>query len=310
MKYLVTGGAGFIGANVCVRLLRDGNDIVTIDDLSTGKAENLPKGATFIEGDIADDRIISQLAGHQFDAIIHLAGQSSGEISFENPLRDISSNTISTLRLLEFAKQTNVKKVIYASTMSVYGQNGTQEQFSEADTPQPQSFYAVGKLASENYLKIYCKQYEMSFVALRYFNVYGPGQNLDNMKQGMMSIFMKQILDESASSIIVKGDLERFRDFSYIDDVVDVTVEALHNNSFDNQIINVGSGQKTTVADLIHHLEDASGSTKPIDVQGGTPGDQFGIYADVTKLDKAMVRHVTPMADGIKKMLVWAKNHV
>lgn len=310
MKYLVTGGAGFIGANVCVRLLRDGNDIVTIDDLSTGKAENLPKGATFIEGDIADDRIISQLAGHQFDAIIHLAGQSSGEISFENPLRDISSNTISTLRLLEFAKQTNVKKVIYASTMSVYGQNGTQEQFSEADTPQPQSFYAVGKLASENYLKIYCKQYEMSFVALRYFNVYGPGQNLDNMKQGMMSIFMKQILDDSASSIIVKGDLERFRDFSYIDDVVDVTVEALHNNSFDNQIINVGSGQKTTVADLIHHLEDASGSTKPIDVQGGTPGDQFGIYADVTKLDKAMVRHVTPMADGIKKMLVWAKNHV
>ena len=310
MKYLVTGGAGFIGANVCVRLLREGNDIVTIDDLSTGKAENLPKGATFIEGDIADDHIISQLAGHQFDAIIHLAGRSSGEISFENPLRDISSNTISTLRLLEFAKQTNVKKVIYASTMSVYGQNGTQEQFSETDTPQPQSFYAVGKLASENYLKIYCKQYEMSFVALRYFNVYGPGQNLDNMKQGMMSIFMKQILDDSASSIIVKDDLDRFRDFSYIDDVVDVTLEALHNNSFYNQIINVGSGQKTTVADLINHLQQASGSTKPIDVQGGTPGDQFGIYADVTKLDKAMVRHVTPMADGIKKMLVWAKNHV
>ena len=310
MKYLVTGGAGFIGASVCARLLRDGNEVVTIDDLSTGKVENLPADVEFIEGDVADPSLLSALADTPFDAIIHLAGQSSGEISFDDPVRDISSNTISTLRLLEFAKQTNVKKVIYASTMSVYGQNGDQEQFSETDAPQPQSFYAVGKLASENYLQIYCKTYDISFVALRYFNVYGPGQNMDNMKQGMMSIFMRQILDEASSSIIVKGDLGRFRDFSYIDDVVDVTVEAIHNERFDNQIINVGSGTKTTVADLISHLKQASGSSKAVEVLTGTPGDQFGIYADTSKLDKVMMRQLTPMAEGVRRMLDWAKHHV
>lgn len=298
MNYLVTGGAGFVGSAIAKQLLSENHQVWIIDNLSTGYLENIPEGAIFIEGDCSQNETISKLSNQQFDAIFHIAGQSSGEISFENPIYDIECNTISTLQLLQYALKTGCKKIIYASTMSVYGDHEKQ-QVSETDDTNPKSFYAVGKLASERYLDIYQKNYDIDFVALRYFNIYGPGQNMANLKQGMVSIYLKQLIDDSFKEIVVKGSLNRFRDFVFIDDVVKVSIEALHNENMKNQILNVGTGSKTTVREVIESLMQETKIEKQIVELLGTPGDQFGIFADNAQLKEKMNIEFTPFAIGL-----------
>ena len=173
--YLVTGGAGFIGSAIAIKLLEQNHRVYIIDNLNTGYKENIPKGSIFIEGDFSKDETISKLDNIKFDVIFHIGGQSSGEISFDNPEYDLSTNTLSTLKPLQYSAKNECRKFIYASSMSLYGEKKGQEQFSETDEVNPKSFYAVGKLASEKYMKIFAEQYGIEYVALRYFNVYGPG---------------------------------------------------------------------------------------------------------------------------------------
>lgn len=297
--YLVTGGAGFIGSAVARKLLENHNKVTIIDNLSTGYVENVPLNANFIEGDCSQMQTISKLNNQKFDAIFHIAGQSSGEVSFETPIYDIECNTISTLQLLQFAVKTGCKKIIYASTMSVYGDHGKQI-VSEIDETNPKSFYAVGKLASEYYLKVFKDTYDIDFVALRYFNVYGPGQNMFNMKQGMVSIYLKQIIDTAYSEVLVKGNLDRFRDFVYIDDVVNITVDAIANNKMQNQILNIGTGKKTSIYEVLNILMNSTNIRKEVKVEKGTPGDQFGIYADNSKLRNCLDFEFTSFKKGVE----------
>lgn len=300
MNYLVTGGAGFVGSKIANKLITSGHSVVVIDNLKTGYLTNVNSSAIFIEGDCSDSQTISKLNGYQFDAILHIAGQSSGEISFEDPVYDINSNTVSTLLLLQYAVKTNCKRFIYASTMSVYGQQAEQICFSEKDQTNPLSFYAVGKLASEQYLKIYADCYGINFTALRYFNIYGPGQNLDNMKQGMISIYLKQLIDPSFKNITVKGSPERFRDFIYIEDVVKITIDFIHQQNTFNQIINIGTGKKTTISELLGLLIKHTGTEKPVELSSGTTGDQFGIYADNGLLKTLVDINFTDVDNGIR----------
>lgn len=300
MNYLVTGGAGFVGSKITDKLISQGHQVVIIDNLSTGYLENVNPNAIFIKGDCSDVKIISKLERFEFDAILHIAGQSSGEISFEDPIYDINSNTVSTLLLLQYAVKTKCRRVIYASTMSVYGQQAGKDCFSEEDQTNPMSFYAVGKLASENYLKIYARNYGINFTALRYFNIYGPGQNLENLQQGMISIYLKQLIDPSFENIIVKGALERFRDFIYIDDIVSITTSFIFQESTFNEIINIGTGKMTSVNDLLFLLKTHTGISKEIDFQPGTPGDQFGIYANINKLGQYYNSTLITVENGIK----------
>ncbi len=300
MNYLVTGGAGFVGSKIANELIGQGHQVVIIDNLSTGYLTNINSNATFIEGDCSDINTISKLNEFAFDAILHIAGQSSGEVSFEDPVYDINSNTVATLLLLQYAVKTRCKRFIYASTMSVYGQQGNQICFSETDRTNPLSFYAVGKLASESYLKIYSATYGIVYTALRYFNIYGPGQNLENLKQGMISIYLKQLIDPSFDNITVKGSPERFRDFIYIDDVVSITTSFINQHTSFNEIINIGTGKKTTVAELITLLKQYSKMEKPVVYSSGTPGDQFGIYADIHKLKNLYTAPLQPIENGIR----------
>lgn len=309
MNYLVTGGAGFIGSIITKKLLTLGHDVTIIDSLITGYISNVPTEATFIKGDISEQGTIEQLESCKFDAILHIAGQSSGEISFEDPVYDLNCNTTSTLRLLDYARETNCKRFIYASTMSVYGEQEQKEEFSEMDDVNPKSFYAVGKLASENYMKIYKKQYGIDYTALRYFNVYGAGQNLENLKQGMVSIYLKQFMDDRFDKVEVKGALDRFRDISYVDDIADVTIESIQNQEFFNEILNVGSGVKTTVRDMINIMKDHLNSKKEIVITEGTPGDQFGLYSNNEKLKKIYTKEFIKFTDGLKLMISWIKKH-
>ncbi len=305
MKYLVTGGAGFIGSSIAKKLIEENNEVWIIDNLNTGYVLNIPSDAIFIEGDFSKDEVISRLNETKFDAIFHIGGQSSGEISFEDPEYDLNTNTLSTLKLLQYCVKTNCKKFIYASTMSVYGEQARKEQFSETDETNPKSFYAVGKLASEKYMEIFLKQFGIDYVSLRYFNVYGPGQNLENLKQGMVSIYLKQFLDDSFDKVIVKGNTNRFRDLIYIDDVVNITIDSMKNQNYNNQILNIGTGIKTTVEEILTLIKKYTNSSKEIEIQQGTLGDQFGIFADNRKLKSLYKKPLLNFERGLKNMIEW-----
>ena len=239
-NYLVTGGAGFIGSHLIRRLLKEGNNVTTIDNLTNEFKKNIPKDTNFIKGDCGTSKVYKKLKNIKFDAIFHIAGQSSGEISFDNPVYDIRTNTISTILLLKHALKINCKRFIFASTMSVYGVKSNKPT-KEAEETLPESFYGISKLASENYLRIF-EKYGIKHTSLRLFNVYGPGQNMNNLRQGMVSIFMSQMINHG--KIKVKGSSSRYRDFIYIDDVIEYFVRCLNNNKSIGKIINVGTGKK------------------------------------------------------------------
>ena len=297
--YLITGAAGFIGAAVSRNLIEKGNTVITIDNLKTGFKENLPKGIVFIQGDCAADNIIEKLNDYQFDAILHIAGQSSGEISFDDPSYDLKTNTLSTVKLLKFAIKNNCKKFIYASTMSVYGEN-IDERVNEDAILNPISFYAVGKIASEQYLKIY-SLYGLTCTSLRMFNVYGPGQNMSNLRQGMVSIFLEQALN---GKVVVKGDLNRFRDFIYIDDVANAIIESTKFDDIKYRVMNIGTGTKTTVKSLLNEISKNIPDKLIIEQLDSTPGDQYGIYADISYAKKIMDWYpITNLSDGIRKFI-------
>ena len=211
--FLVTGGAGFVGSKLSIELISQGHDVVVVDDLSTGFVENIHSNSKFIKGNLSNQETIIKLKKFKFDSIFHIAGQSRRNC-FENPVVDLNSNVKSTINLLKYSLDSNCKNFIYASTMSVYGSETSKEGLigltNEDQKCNPKSFYAVGKLASEMYLKIY-SSFGIKCTALRLFNVYGEGQNMKNMKQGMASIFLGQAINNS--SILVKGSKDRFRDF-------------------------------------------------------------------------------------------------
>lgn len=304
-SYLITGAAGFIGSAVAKKYIDLGHKVTTIDNLKTGYISAIPAGVRFIQGDCQDKKLIESLQSESFTSIIHIAGQSSGEISFEDPVYDLATNTESTLLLLELARKIECKKFIYASTMSVYGQQPDQI-ISETTSTIPKSFYAVGKLASENYLRIYNQEYGLACTALRLFNVYGAGQNLENLKQGMVSIFLAQALKNK--HIMIKGSRDRFRDFVYIDDVVDAFVKAEKHAKDKFMVYNVASGVRTTVEYLINKLVENLSFDIEITYSQSTPGDQFGIYGDYTRVSKELGwKPSISINEGIIKMVAWAK---
>ena len=301
MKVLVSGVAGFIGSHVAARFLKEGYEVVGVDDLSNGKIENVPKGIQFIEADLVNKSSLDNLPSG-CGLILHLAGQSSGEISFDDPLVDLEKNIISTLNLIQYGIRNSSERIVYASSMSVYGEVD-EKASGENLHPRPLSCYGVGKLASEGYLKVY--QDKLPYVALRMFNVYGPGQDLNNLRQGMVSIFLAQAI--RTGKIEVKGNLSRYRDFIYIDDVVEAWYRSATNSSAKNQIFNVGTGLKTTIGELLEKVQSSVEGSEFF-VQGSTPGDQNGIFADNAKIKEFLgLNSFTSLEVGLSHFADWAK---
>lgn len=304
--YLVTGAAGFIGSCVTRALLNGGgNQVVTIDNLSTGKRDAIPDGCIFIDGNDFDIDVINQLNKYKFDSIIHIAGQSSGEISFENPVYDLKTNVQSTLMLLDYAKNTGCKEFIFASSMSVYGDK-ENPLVSEDTFPMPKSFYAVGKLASENYMRIYSQMYGIKCTALRFFNVFGVGQNMDNLKQGMASIYLALAIRNH--HITIKGSGDRFRDFVYIDDVVDAVLKSMNRTKGEMfEVYNVSNNRKVHVRDIITYIEEHLPYNVTREYVQGTPGDQNGVYGINNKIKNDLGWEGTVTFEvGMQRMIDWA----
>jgi UDP-glucose 4-epimerase len=305
--YIVTGAAGFIGSELARRLIGRGHRVVSVDNLSTGNRGNVPDRVEFYEADCQAPDVYDRIPHIPYDAIFHLAGQSSGEISFDSPTSDLESNTASTLCLLNFARKIGCKRFIYASTMSVYGLK-PDKPVTEGEELRPDSFYGVSKLASEHYLRLF-QRYGIGSTSLRLFNVYGPGQNMENLRQGMVSIYMAQML--SSAFIHVKGSPYRFRDFVYIDDVADAFLSCLETDNAIGKSINIGTGTRTEVQDLLGRMIRIFGRPVECKFEGSTPGDSPGIFADIALAAHTLnYRPKTGLDEGLSKMMAWASENI
>ena len=301
---MVTGVGGFIGSRVARRLVQDGVRVVGVDDFSSGHRSSVPPEVDLLEMDLSQPDVPKRLP-RNCGLVLHLAGQSSGELSFRDPADDLRRNTVSTLNLIRYASENTVDRIVFASSMSVYG-DVPDLPVRESDRTEPLSCYGIAKLASERYLRLYRET--VPSVILRMFNVYGPGQDLSNNCQGMVSIYLAQALD--TGTIEVRGALERFRDLVYIDDVVEVWIRAGLVDVALGETYNVATGVRTTVADLLEQLcVLIPGSSHQ--VLPGTPGDQSGIYADVSLLSRDLgLLCSTSLAVGLKRFVEWARQSV
>lgn len=291
---IITGVAGFIGSSFANILNNKSYTIYGIDDLSTGCKESISKNVIFFKHDLSKG-IPKKLESKsvKIDYIFHFAGQSSGEKSFEDPISDLQRNTVTTLNLIKFSIKKKIKRFFYMSSMSVYGD---ANYASEKSKFNPKTCYGVSKITSELYLKIYEK--ELSYTIFRLFNVYGPSQRLDNLKQGMIRIYISQLI--KTNKIIVKGSLERSRDFIYIDDLVEIFLKLMNYKKSPGLIVNIGTGKKTTVKKIISILQNLRKDVK-ITIAPSTKGDQQNIYANINKLKKiTSIKKFTSIEDGIK----------
>lgn len=303
---LITGGAGFIGAALARALLAAGDRVLVIDNLSTGRRHNVPSQAEFIELDLATPDFVSRLPRAHFDAVCHLAAQSSGELSGADPLYDVQANALSTLLLSRWCLRNGIGRFLYASSMAIYGD---PEQLPVAETAdcRPLSYYGVSKWASEAYLRIAARD-ALSTTSFRMFSVYGPGQNMENLKQGMASIFMAYML--RGDELPVSGSLERFRDLVYIDDVVEAWLKALAMPATASQAYNIGCGRPVTVRQLLSELLGVLQlpADYPIHEGAGLHSDQFGLYANIERARREL--HWEPrtsVAAGLRAMADWAR---
>ncbi len=300
--YLVTGVAGFIGSSIARQLLMQGHHVAGVDNLKTGKRSNIPDGVDFVEGDIRDLTSLRRaFSKTKFTAILHLAGQSSGEISHDDPEYDLTTNALGTLNVLSLATELGCRRFLHASTMGVYGQvTPDMCPVREDMNVEPLSFYGASKLAAEKYLNYFATK-GIDATAFRMFNVYGPGQDLENMKQGMVSIYMAYLLKNQP--IVVKGNLDRFRDFIFIDDVVSAWIGAIDCRQTYGRIYNLGTGKKSYVRELIEKLQVLFDVQDRVMGAEQTPGDQVGIYPDISALEKDLGwRAQWSLDDGLKKM--------
>lgn len=278
-KVLVIGGAGFIGTALSEKL-KDLNYKVDIADLSN-KFEEKHKGFNCIEFDVRDYEKFSQFDNERYAHVYNLAAQTSGIISQEEPEIDVDTNLKGVFNCFRYFKDKGISNFIYTSSMAVYGDSNVV--INEDHKLSPKSNYGLSKLASEVYVKAFA-DHGVNYTIARLFNVYGPGQDFGNLKQGMLSIFLAQAIQKER--IDITGSLDRYRDFVFIDDVVDFLIRPLTEKCLHNDVFNIGTGQKTTVKDLVEKIIKKLGKEIHYTNIGGHEGDQFGTYASIDKIKK------------------------
>ena len=266
MKVLITGGAGFIGSHLMAYLRAKGDVPVALDNLSSGRREHLEEGMELIEMDIGDDGLSGVVASGQYDAIVHLAGQTLVSESISNPVFDAESNVVGTIRVLEAARQSGVKRVVFSSTAASYGDVLERElPIKEAHRLSPMSFYGLSKATAERYLELYHASFGIDYVVLRFSNVYGERQG-DGGEGGVISVFSRTIAE--GGEITIFGDGEQTRDFIYAGDVAAGIAAALTTDEA-NIAYNLSTQTQTSLRELVDILAEASG--KKIKPKYGPP---------------------------------------
>jgi len=301
---LVTGGAGFIGSNLVDALLARGYAVRVLDNLSTGKRENLPQDdrVELIVGDVAD-AVCVRRAVQGCQAVVHLAAVASVQASVDDPFGTHQSNLIGTLNLCEAMREAGVKRVLFASSAAVYGNNGEGQAIDE-DTPKaPLTPYAADKLASEHYLDFYRRQHGLEAVVFRFFNIFGPRQDPSSPYSGVISIFTERA--QKGLPIAVFGDGEQTRDFLYVADLVEVLVQALESPEAPEGALNVGLNQATSLNQLLEAIGDVLGGLPEVNYQAPRSGDIRHSRANNARLLQRyrLPEPPTSMRGGLTKLL-------
>jgi nucleoside-diphosphate-sugar epimerase len=279
---LVTGGAGFIGSNLVDALLEQGTHVKVLDNLSTGRIENLDHvmdDIEFIEGDIRDLATLEKLV-QGCDVVFHQAAVVSVPLTVEDPIFSAQVNDIGTLNVLEAAKKANVKRVVLASSCAVYGDDPALPK-TEGMPIKPQTPYAIQKYTNELNAGIYASLYNLETVCLRYFNVFGPRQDPSSPYSGVISIFMNKALNKEKP--VIYGDGTQFRDFVFVKDVVNANLLAATAKTPENQVLNIGTGHSITVNDLWSSISTLAECSIEPQYELPRAGDIFGSLADVTR---------------------------
>jgi UDP-glucose 4-epimerase len=306
---LVTGGAGFIGSHLVDALLARGDDVVVLDNLSTGSRDNVQPDAELVEGDVADGVAVRDAFAHRsFDAVLHIAGQASISKSFDEPERDLRVNVAGTLNVVEQAIASGVHRLVHASSMTAYGEPRAIPT-PESEACIPVSNYGVTKYASERYVHVAGARddVDLTVKSLRMFNVYGERQSLTNPYQGVLAIFVGNVLREEP--ITIHSDGEQTRDFVYVADVVDAWLRVLDDRATAGQVYNVGSGRETTIAELARAVVRACGHDEwEITTGPAQLGDLRRSCADVRELQSATGwQPTTSLDDGMRRTVDWAR---
>jgi len=285
-RILVTGGAGFVGSAVTRRLVDAGARVTVLDDLFTGMADDVPTGATLVQGSVTDAALVNELVA-EHSLILHLAARNI-IASTANPLDDYATNIGGTLNVLMAARASKVDRVVYSSSASVYG-NPRSIPINEDDPLWTLSPYAVSKLGGENYCTAFAESYGLRVTTVRYSNVYGPGQRPDNPYCGVVSKFLVEA--HAGRPITIHGDGEQTRDYTYIDDAVEATLLAAVHPRAEGEVFNVGTGIETSV----NRLAASIGEALEVDVD----------LLHVDRRDIDNIRRRVVNIEKIRRMLRW-----
>jgi UDP-glucose 4-epimerase len=313
MRILVTGGAGFIGSHMADRLLKEGHDVVVVDNESTGRRSNVPDGAEYIRADVTHLDQLERVFAGRLDAVFHIVGQVSLIRSYSDPTLDLHTNVGGTINVLQLCLRSRVPRLLYASSMTVYGHTAVLPTMEDTACC-PVSYYGITKYAAERYVHATAERidldYDFRVTSFRMYNVYGSRQALDNPYQGVLGIFIGNLL--RGEPLTICGDGHQSRDFIYIDDVVDAWVSALTNPATYGGVFNLGSGQRLSIRQLADHVLSAFGRSHGSDTFLYAParsGEQRHVEADITRARKLLGwEPKVPFDKGLGETLRWAKS--
>ncbi len=304
-RALVTGGAGFIGSHLVEGLLARGYDVRVLDNFATGSRENircLVNQIDLLEGDVCNLTTV-RFAARNVDVIFHQAALPSVERSVRNPLESNEVNITGTLNVLLAARDAGVKRVVYAASSSAYGNQPTLPKV-ETMTPEPLSPYAIGKLAGEMYARVFTQLYGLATLSLRYFNVFGPRQDPTTQYAGVIAKFVTCAL--AGKPYTVHGDGEQSRDFTYVENVVQINLAAAEATLDGSPVINVACGNRTTLNQLIALLNELTQQNLPAQYGPERAGDVRHSHADVTLAKKFLGYAPTvDVREGLRRTLEW-----
>ena len=309
MKYLVTGGAGFIGSSIVSALVDQGQHVRVADNFSTGRRENLAMvsdSIELIEGDLAELDYARKVVDG-VDYVVHQAAIPSVPRSVDDHIGNNQAGVIATLNLLVAARDAGVLRMTYASSSSIYGEARDKGAKTEDMLPAPLSPYGVSKLAAEQYCMAFYTVYGFEVVSLRYFNVFGPRQNPESEYAAVIPRFITALLQGNAPKIY--GDGEQTRDFTYVGNIVDANIHVLNHAEAPGQIFNIAMGSGSSLNSLVKTLHDLTNVKIDPDYTDARPGDIRHSYADVSKaLNVLQFQSQVSVVDGLRSTIEWYRS--
>jgi nucleoside-diphosphate-sugar epimerase len=305
MRYLVTGGAGFIGSNTADELVRRGHSVVVLDDLSSGKEDNLAEirnKITFIKGSITDIEVVRK-AMHEAEYVLHLAARTSVPRSVKDPIETNKINIDGTLNVLVAAKELKVKRVVFAASSSAYGETATLPKV-ETMQPEPISPYGVTKYVGELYGQTFGRCYGLENVALRYFNIFGPRQDPGSPYSGVLAKFCTAFLEDTQP--VVFGDGEQTRDFTYVENAVLANLLACEAPNVSGKVFNVGVGARISLNEVLRALGRITSKTLEAKYDAPRDGDIRDSQADISQAREILgYEPQVTFEEGLRRTFEW-----